>query len=135
MVRLARENRRWGYLRIVGECRTLRVRVSATSVRRILRWRGLGPAPRLSPGGGADTDRELAELLLGLVRRLTDPDGVYGMPAEATDDMVVTGGPAAVAERIAAFGDLGAERVVLSLAGGDWMRQAELAAEAVALLS
>ena len=71
----------------------------------------------------------------GLVRRLTDPDGVYGMPAEATDDMVVTGGPAAVAERIAAFGDLGAERVVLSLAGGDWKRQAELAAEAVALLS
>jgi alkanesulfonate monooxygenase SsuD/methylene tetrahydromethanopterin reductase-like flavin-dependent oxidoreductase (luciferase family) len=69
-----------------------------------------------------------------LTRRLTDPDGVYGMPAEAVSDMVVTGGPAAVAERIAAFADLGAERVVLSLAAGDWMRQAELAAEAVALL-
>lgn len=70
-----------------------------------------------------------------LARRLTDPDGVYGMPTEAVDDMVVTGGPAAVAERIAAFGEVGAERVVLSLAGRDWMRQAELAAEAVALLS
>jgi putative transposase len=46
VVRLARENRRWGYLRIVGECRTLGVRVSATSVRRILRGHGLGPAPR-----------------------------------------------------------------------------------------
>ncbi|MCA2219487.1 integrase core domain-containing protein [Jidongwangia harbinensis] len=46
VVRLARENSRWGYLRIVGECRTLGVRVSATSVRRILRRHGLGPAPR-----------------------------------------------------------------------------------------
>jgi putative transposase len=46
LVRLARENPRWGYLRIVGECRTLGVRVSATSVRRIRRRHGLGPAPR-----------------------------------------------------------------------------------------
>jgi transposase InsO family protein len=33
-------------VRIVGECRNLGVRVSATSVRRILRRHGLGPAPR-----------------------------------------------------------------------------------------
>jgi transposase InsO family protein len=46
VVRLARENPRWGYLRIVGECRNLGVCVSATSVRRILRRHGLGPAPR-----------------------------------------------------------------------------------------
>jgi alkanesulfonate monooxygenase SsuD/methylene tetrahydromethanopterin reductase-like flavin-dependent oxidoreductase (luciferase family) len=71
----------------------------------------------------------------GLERRLTDPDGVYGMPDEAIDGMVLTGGPGAVAERIAAFADLGAERVVLSLAAGDWMRQAELAAEAAALVT
>jgi transposase InsO family protein len=46
VLRLARENSRWGYARIVGECRKLGVVVSATSVRRILRRRRLGPAPR-----------------------------------------------------------------------------------------
>src|SRR5947199_7392516 len=46
VLRLARENPRWGYLRIVGECRKLGIRVSATSVRTILRRYRLGPAPR-----------------------------------------------------------------------------------------
>jgi hypothetical protein len=35
--RPARENPRWGYLRIVGECAKVGVRISATSVRTILR--------------------------------------------------------------------------------------------------
>jgi alkanesulfonate monooxygenase SsuD/methylene tetrahydromethanopterin reductase-like flavin-dependent oxidoreductase (luciferase family) len=69
-----------------------------------------------------------------LVRRLSDPDGMYGMPAEAVPEILVTGGPAAVAERLAALTELGAERVVVTLAAGDWFRQAELLAEAVALL-
>jgi transposase InsO family protein len=46
VLRMARENPRWGYVRIVGECRKLGVRVSATSVRTILRRHHLGPAPR-----------------------------------------------------------------------------------------
>jgi len=37
---------RWGYVRIVGECRKLGVHLSATSVGTILRLHGLGPAPR-----------------------------------------------------------------------------------------
>jgi hypothetical protein len=50
VLRLARENPRWGYLRIVGECRKLQVQVSAASVRTLLRCHGLGPAPRRGTG-------------------------------------------------------------------------------------
>src|SRR4051795_7695926 len=51
VLRMARENPRWGYVRTVGECRKLGVGVSATWVRRILRRHRLGPAPRRSVSG------------------------------------------------------------------------------------
>src|SRR5664279_711126 len=51
VVRLAQENPRWGYQRIVGEARTIGVRVSASLVRSILRRKGLGPAPTSSRKG------------------------------------------------------------------------------------
>jgi transposase len=44
VLRLARENPRWGYQRIVGELKGLGVAVSATTVRTWLRESGLGPA-------------------------------------------------------------------------------------------
>lgn len=46
IVRLARENPRWGYLRIVGELKKLGVTVSKGSVANVLRRHGLPPAPR-----------------------------------------------------------------------------------------
>ena len=49
IVRLGRENRRWGCVRIQGELRKLGIRVSASSVRRVLRRHGLGPVPRKGP--------------------------------------------------------------------------------------
>ena len=52
------------------------------------------------------------------------------MPAEAVPDILVTGGPDAVADRLAGLGAIGAERVVVTLAASDWFRQAELLAEA-----
>jgi putative transposase len=45
VLRLARENPRWGYRRIVGELQSLGISVSATSVRTILLRHGLPPAP------------------------------------------------------------------------------------------
>jgi len=49
VLRLARENPHWGYQRIVGELRSLGIRVSTTSVRNVLRRAGLPPSRPAGP--------------------------------------------------------------------------------------
>ena len=46
VLRLAAENPRWGYQRLQGELAKLGHRLSATSIRSLLRKQGRGPAPR-----------------------------------------------------------------------------------------
>jgi putative transposase len=46
IVRLARENRAWGYGKIQGELLKVGHRVSQATIKRVLRRRGLPPAPR-----------------------------------------------------------------------------------------
>src|SRR6266496_907891 len=46
ILRMARENARWGCVRICGELRKLGIGVGATTIRALLRRHGLGPAPR-----------------------------------------------------------------------------------------
>jgi putative transposase len=45
VIRLAKDNASWGYRRIVGELRKLRLRLGRSSVRRILKDAGLTPSP------------------------------------------------------------------------------------------
>jgi hypothetical protein len=62
--RLARENPRWGYLRIVGELKKLGILVSKTSVAAVLRRHRLPPAPRRAGPTWSEFLHAQAELVL-----------------------------------------------------------------------
>jgi putative transposase len=66
IIRLAKENPRWGYLRIRGELLKLGVSVSATTVRTVLRRAGLGPAPRRIGPSWSEFLRAQAQGILAL---------------------------------------------------------------------
>jgi hypothetical protein len=60
---MARENPRWGYMRIKGECRKLGVTVAATTVKKVLRAAGLEPAPRRDGPSWSEFLRSQAEAI------------------------------------------------------------------------
>jgi transposase len=63
--RLARENPRWGYVRIQGELLKLGISVSATTIATALRSSGLGPAPRRIGPTWSEFLRAQAQSMLG----------------------------------------------------------------------
>jgi putative transposase len=61
VLRLARENPRWGCVRIQGELRKLGIRVASSTIRSLLRRSGFGPAPRRDDPSWAELLRAQAE--------------------------------------------------------------------------
>jgi len=75
VVRLARENPRWGYQRLHGELLRLGWRVSASSIRRVLRAHGLDPAPRRASSNWRLFLRQQAAGIVASDRSLGGPAG------------------------------------------------------------
>ena len=69
VLRLARENPRWGYQRIAGELRKLGLAVSPSTVRRLLAGAGLGPAPRRSGPSWREFLRDFFTVETAFLRR------------------------------------------------------------------
>jgi Homeodomain-like domain len=65
IIRLARENPRWGYIRIQGELLKLGIGVSPTTIATVLRSSGLGPAPRRTGPTWSEFLRAQAHSMLG----------------------------------------------------------------------
>ncbi|WP_280415743.1 LLM class flavin-dependent oxidoreductase [Nocardia carnea] len=74
-----------------------------------------------------DGDRSLPDHAT-IVRSLCDPDGMFAMSAEYAEESLVHGDPGFVAGYLNGMAARGVRRVVVTLVGGDWFRQADLLA-------
>src|SRR5205807_5373721 len=54
-----------------------------------------------------------------VVRRMVDPDGPYGMPRDVAERILFHGDVDDIAARLHAYGDAGADRIVVTLVAGD----------------
>ena len=66
ILRMGRENPRWGCIRFRGELAKLGVKVSATTIRMLLRANGIGPAPRRDGPTWSEFLRSQAQGILAL---------------------------------------------------------------------
>jgi transposase InsO family protein len=66
VLRLARENPRWGYQRIAGEINGLGLKVSATTVRKVIHEAGIGPAGQRSSVSWRTFLRQQAHTMLAV---------------------------------------------------------------------
>jgi putative transposase len=78
IVRLARENSHWGYVRIVGELRKLGITVSATLVRNVLARAGIPPAPERTASSWRSFLRQHGNAILACDFSLSTPSGYGG---------------------------------------------------------
>ena len=65
-----------------------------------------------------------------IISLLSDPDGMFGVPAAQAPDAYLPGGPAALADYLGRLAAAGAYRTVIQFVAGDWSRQTDLLAEA-----
>ncbi|RSM78612.1 LLM class flavin-dependent oxidoreductase [Kibdelosporangium aridum] len=117
---------------------------STTAIQRTVRY-GDGWFPSLiTPEDVAKGAKQLSgrTVAIGATGRLNDHESrteiamgishAYGMPLERATKIPITGCREQVAERFAAYEVAGAQHLVFGISGGDWLKQTELLADALA---